>query len=244
MGNGKTYDMRDTSYDTVLLDWDDTLWDFRNNSCRALRETYERYELKRYFGAFEQFHALYAYRNKELWAAYAANKIDKVTLKRERFLKVFQAVGVNDTTLAERVGDDYLMGTVHQTGLIDGAREVLMYLADKGYTLTVLSNGFTEVQYEKIEASGLRPYIDHIVLSEEVGLQKPDPAIFHRALQVSDSVSDRSIMIGDNVDTDICGAQRVNIDTVWLAPCTAIGEPCPYQPTYVVKSLRDIKSIL
>ena len=116
------------------------------------------------------------------------------------------------------------------------------YLYTKGYQLIVLSNGFSEVQYRKINASGLASYIDHIVLSENVGVQKPDPQIYSYAVQLANVPKEQVVMIGDNVETDIKGAYDFGLDSILFDPLQEHKDN-PYA-TYRVIGLKEIENIL
>ena len=91
----------------------------------------------------------------------------------------------------------------------------MKYLAAK-YPLTIVSNGFKEVQYYKFEHSGLAPYLTHTLISEEVGINKPQPGIFHIALQRNGITADEALMIGDSYSSDIAGAKAAGIDQIWI----------------------------
>lgn len=228
------------SYSAILVDWDDTLWDFQANAYVALQKAYDIHNLQRYFDSFNHFYALYETRNKQLWQDYSQNKITKNELQRERFIYPFEMVGHVDSHLSETVGNDFLELTILQNKLLPDATPLIQYLAQK-YTLVILSNGFKEVQYRKIEASGLKPYIKHIVLSEEVGAQKPDRQIFEYALKLLRLNPTQVLMIGDNLETDIKGAMNMGIDTIYLAQTL---KKDAVEPTYHVKTLKEIMNII
>ena len=85
------------------------------------------------------------------------------------------------------------------------AREVLEYLAPR-YNLYVLSNGFRELQVRKMESAGVEHFFKKVILSEDIGVLKPSPTIFHFALSATQSELRESLMIGDNWDADITGS--------------------------------------
>jgi putative hydrolase of the HAD superfamily len=119
--------------------------------------------------------------------------------------------------------------------------ELLDYLRPK-YRLHILSNGFREVQYRKIENSGLTSYFHKIILSEDAGSNKPHPDMFTYALKSTNSRRDQTVMIGDSWDADIVGARNSRIDQIWFNPK---GEPATdFQPTFTVGSLAEIREIL
>ena len=121
------------------------------------------------------------------------------------------------------------------------AIKVLDYLKNK-YPLTIISNGFREVQYKKINSSGIQHYFTHIVLSEEADASKTDPRIFKHALQLNNALAHEAIMIGDSYDADIRGAKNTGIDQIYF-PLN--GHHKENQPaTYKISRLMELKNIL
>ncbi len=106
----------------------------------------------------------------------------------------------------------------------------------------ILSNGFREVQFKKIENSGLQPYFDKIILSEDAGVNKPHPDIFTYALKNTNSRRNEALMIGDSWEADIAGAQKSRIAQIWFNPADISSDG--FEPTYTVKTLAEIKEIL
>ena len=106
------------------------------------------------------------------------------------------------------------------------------------------SNGFHEVQYKKLEACGLKDYFDTIILSEDAGFNKPSPQYFDYAFRQSGAQRETTLMIGDNLQTDILGALASGIDAMlfnrWEVDVNEISQ----RPTFVVSSLLDIQNIL
>ena len=122
-------------------------------------------------------------KNHQLWEQYAKGEITKNYLSLERFLYPLRIVGHENVELAKKIGEDFLYRTTMQTNLVEGAIETLDYLKSKNYTLSIISNGFIEVQYTKLRRSGLLPYFTNIFLSEEIGYQKPDIRFFQAVFQ-------------------------------------------------------------
>ena len=121
------------------------------------------------------------------------------------------------------------------------AAEVVRYLAAK-YPLTIISNGFKEVQYYKFKHSGLAPYFTHTLISEEVGINKPQPGIFEIALQRNGITVNEALMIGDSYSSDIAGAKATGIDQLWVK-----GEGLPVTgetATYVVSKVTDVMKVI
>jgi putative hydrolase of the HAD superfamily len=200
-------------YKHILIDLDDTLWDFKANSRIAMTEIFSEYELNKYYDSFESFYDVYTTKNHQLWDQYAKGEITKEFLSLERFLYPLRIVDCENFELAKTLGNDFLHRTTLQTQLVEGAIELLEYLKDK-YTLSIISNGFVEVQYIKLRRSGLLPYFDFIFLSEEIGYQKPDPRFFQVVLEKLNAKNTECLVIGDNFQTDIQGAQNAQIKAI------------------------------
>ena len=241
-------------YKAVLIDWDDTIGDFIGAAKLALQEMYDKYHLSDYFASHEEFVSLYKPHNIELWDKYGKDLVTKAFLRVDRFLwpllhgsKVGErqeAKGERQdlTALAEQMSEDFLHLTTAHFSLLEGAEELVRYLAEK-YPLTVVTNGFVEVQYEKFDRSGLRDCFAHIVLSEEVGCQKPNPRIFEEALRMNGLQAEDVVMLGDSWNSDIQGAINAGIDQIWIRRSK---DPLPegQTATYIVKTLSEIMDIL
>lgn len=229
------------SYKHLFIDLDDTLWDIHLNGRECLEEIYRDYGYAEFYASFDDYYRVYMPGNLQLWALYRQGKISKEELIVERFLAPVRAFGIDDPAYAKKLNDDFLDRTTRKTRLIDGALELLVYLKPR-YRMHILSNGFREVQNKKIENSGLRPYFDKIILSEDAGINKPHPELFTYALKNTNSKRNQTIMIGDSWDADIVGARNSRIAQIWLNP--AEEAPQGFKPTHTVHTLTEIKNIL
>ena len=230
------------NYKTVFIDLDDTLWDFHANAKSSLQEIYEVRNLGQYFDSFDQYFNLYAKRNIELWEMYGKGTISKEALSLERFQHPLIQVGIDNAVLAKEIGEQYLGLLPTRTMLVPYAKELLDYLFPK-YPLTVVSNGFVEVQYKKLHSCHIEQYFAHVVLSEAAQALKPDKRIFEYALQLNNATASETIMIGDSYDSDILGAQNAGIDQIYFNP--RIEDQEKDKPaTYWVKNLSNIVDIL
>ncbi len=237
-------------YKAVFIDWDDTLGDFHGAADLALAEMYDKYQLDRYFASLNEFVGLYKPHNLELWAKYGEDKVTKEYLSLDRFwFPLMHASKLDEKfdktlrqelfALAEQLSEDFLHLTTAHFSLLPGAEDLVRYLARK-YPLTIVTNGFIEVQYEKFEKSGLRDCFAHVVLSEEVGCQKPNPRIFEEALRLNGLQADEVVMVGDSWYSDIQGAINAGIDQIWVTE----QQTEESKSTYIVKSLEEIKCLL
>jgi len=228
-------------YKSLFFDLDDTLWDTAYNNKVCLEEIYYDYQFGSYYPSFEEFFSAYMPYNLQLWAKYRNHEIDRNTLITERLLYVLRPMGIHDESFAWKLNNDFLYRTATKTKLVDGACDLLEYLAPK-YRLFILSNGFREIQSLKMQNSGLASYFERIFLSEDVSIQKPHKKIFDYALKSSNSQRSETLMIGDCFEADIIGAQNARIDQLWYNPFqeTAKGKP----PTFTVHSLAEIMGVI
>lgn len=229
-------------YQYIFLDLDDTIWDFHANARLSLQDMFVDRKLDRYFSDFDEFFRIYAKRNIELWEAYGKGEIEKEFLMAERFRYPLAKMGVGDAELAEQIGIQYLDILPTKTALMPYAVEMLEYLYRK-YPLTIISNGFTEVQYKKLKSSNIEHYFKHIVLSESAGALKPDKQIFEYALKLNNATAKESVMIGDSYEADIKGAQNAGIDQIYF-PLQPIAMDQKPTCTYLINSLKEIEALL
>lgn len=228
-------------YKNLFFDLDDTLWAFSYNARDTFEEMYRKYEYDRYFRSFQHFYELYERRNVELWAEYADGKVTKDELNRQRFLYPLEAVGEGDAALAKAFSEDFFAVIPTKSRLMPHAREALEYLAPK-YNLYILSNGFQELQCHKMRSAGIDRYFKKVVLSDDIGVLKPWPEIFHFAMSATQSELRESLMIGDSWDNDITGARGVGMNQVYYN-VTGRAE-FPFKPTYQITDLKELLQLL
>ena len=233
-------------YKDLFVDFDDTLYDTYGNAVISLRETFDAYRLDRFFTDPQVFYDAYWSANIDLWMRYSHGEITRDYLIVERFrrpLSVGQGLGVTEALCLE-MSDRFLDFCSSKPGVIEGARDLMDYLKQKGYRMHMCSNGFHEVQYKKLAACGFRDYFDTIILSEDAGVNKPSPLYFDYAFKVSCADRETTLMIGDNLQTDIQGALSAGIDALLFNRWQVnVGESA-VKPTFVVDKLLDIKKLL
>lgn len=228
-------------YKNLFFDLDDTLWAFSQNARDTYEEMYQKYEYGRFFDSFEHYYELYNRRNLELWTEYANGQITKQELNRQRYLYPLECVGAGDATLAKAYEEDALSAIPTKKKLMPHAREILEYLAPK-YNLYILSNGFQELQFRKMRSSDIDKYFKKIVLSDDIGVLKPWPEIFHFALSATQSELRDSLMIGDSWENDITGAAGVGMHQVYYN--VSSNARLPFAPTYHISNLKELMNLL
>lgn len=228
-------------YRNLFFDLDDTVWAFSRNARDTFEEVYQKYAFYRYFDSFDHYYNLYQQRNTELWIEYGEGKITKDELNDQRFFYPLHAVGVEDKALAKQFSEDFFAIIPTKSGLMPYAKDILEYLAPK-YNLYILSNGFRELQSRKMRSAGVDGYFKKIILSEDLGVMKPRPEIFHFALSATQSELRESLMIGDSWEADITGAHGVGMHQAFynVTGRTAF----PFSPTYHIFSLKELMNLL
>ena len=150
-------------------------------------------------------------------------------------------VGIDDQELADTFCREALGRIPTKNRLIDGAIELLEYLRPK-YNMYILSNGFKELQSHKMRTAGIDKYFDALILSEDIGVNKPNRELYEYALEKTGSKLEESIMIGDMFETDIVGAANIGMKQIYFNAKKK--ESHTFAPTYMVTELLQIKDIL
>jgi putative hydrolase of the HAD superfamily len=236
--------MKMAKYTDLFIDYDDTLYDTYGNAVIALKEAFELFHLERYFPDPQVFYDEYWKTNIGLWTQYSKGEITRDTLILERFRRPL-SVGMGEDATKEiclEISDRFLDLCASKPGVVSGAHELMQYLQRRGYRMHMCSNGFHEVQYKKLEASHMRDYFHTIILSEDAGANKPSRLFFDYAFKITGASPATTLMIGDNLQTDIMGAQGAGLDTIFY---NRFPEHEKSQiATYSVTRLKDIMQIL
>jgi putative hydrolase of the HAD superfamily len=202
----------------LFFDLDRTLWDFETNSKAALQHLYDSLSLGDTIEHFFHFHHTYIRINADLWQLYGKGKLTKEELRDQRFVKALAHHGIHDSDLAQKMSDGYIDMSPRQTNLFPGAIEMLEKLHKEKYRMHIITNGFREVQFIKLENSGIRHFFDMILCSEDIGVTKPHRQIFDEALKRTHCMSNQAVMIGDDWKADIHGALNAGWTAIHFDP--------------------------
>lgn len=202
----------------LFFDLDRTLWDFDRNSEFALRRIISEEKLESKLGGFQNFHDIYIGENARLWQMYGKGLLSKEVLRYKRFQDTLNQFDLDDVDLAKRMGDAYVELSPLQTNLFPNTKETLFELQSIGFQMHIITNGFSEVQYIKLENCGLIQFFDVIVCSEVIGKNKPDPLIFAHALKAAKANPSCSLMIGDDYHADVNGAIQSGMHAILFDP--------------------------
>ena len=214
----ETGSMKKSTYKAIFFDLDHTLWDYECNAEETLKELFLHYQLEeKGIPGSGAFFKKFVEVNNALWHLYDHGKIDSEKVRIERFKQILTPFGAYDPELSDCLSRDYLDWCPQKKKLIPNALEVLEYLSDK-YSLTIVTNGFEEIQHTKLSSGNLRGYFDHVVTSQYAGHRKPSKEIFQTALNKNAVFQHEALMVGDNLITDIAGAHNAEMDAVYFNP--------------------------
>jgi putative hydrolase of the HAD superfamily len=203
-------------YKSVFFDLDHTLWDYERNSQEALSDLYHHYQLVSAFD-LNDFLSTFKQINHQLWHDHDTGKISREEIRFGRFDTIFQSLGMHNRPLSIRFSDDYIQLCPTKSHVFPHSHEVLSQLAEN-YPLYIITNGFHDVQEQKLSHSDLGKYFKEMVTSEVAGYKKPSSGIFEYALQRAAISPHEALMVGDNLLTDVQGAQSAGIDPVYFNP--------------------------
>lgn len=195
----------------IFFDLDHTLWDFDKNSGLAFNSIFKKNKIE---VELDTFLEAYTPINSNFWKLYRENKVTKADLRYGRLKQTFDRLKINVTdSEIDRLSIDYIEHLPNHNHLLEGTIEVLEYLHPR-YKLHIITNGFKEVQHKKMASSGILKYFHTITTSEDVGVKKPNRQIFEVALKNAAALVGESIMIGDNLEADIIGAQDFGMPAI------------------------------
>ncbi|MBE6776272.1 MAG: noncanonical pyrimidine nucleotidase, YjjG family [Ruminococcaceae bacterium] len=227
-------------YSTVLFDADNTLLDFDKDESCALRKVMKLYGVP----VTEENVSKYSEINLGMWKALERGEITKPELKRTRFRKFFDAIGFQTDADVYEVNERYLSFLAEGGNTLAGAVELCRELKEKGYDLYIVTNGIEKTQKNRLKKSGLLPFFTEIFVSEAIGHQKPKREYFDYVLShIGEMDTEKVILVGDSLTSDIKGAVESGITCVWL---NLKNQELPeeYSPDYVIRDIREAREIL
>lgn len=225
-------------YKVVLLDFDDTLVDFHDAEVKAYTYLMDQYKVPESKRDYETFQAI----NQAHWEAFQRNELTKSEVLSHRFIETFQQY--------EMSVDGHEADVTFRDGLAtakikwhEGVEAALAYLKSK-YTLAIATNGVTHTQKRRIAQTDLMSYVDHLFISDEMGVQKPNRQFFEIVFNTMPHLNANDfIIIGDSLTSDIQGGINGGIDTIWFNHKN-VENNTPITPTYTINTMHEINQIL
>ncbi len=220
-------------YQWILFDADETLFHF--DAFQGLRTLFGRFEVN----FTEQHFADYQALNQPLWVDYQDGKISADELKHQRFAPWARQLAVSP----QHLNGAFLDAMADICTPLPGARELLAALKGRA-GLGIITNGFTDLQQVRLAKNGLEDTFAHVVISEEVGVAKPDAAIFEHTLALlGNPPKEQVLMVGDNPHSDVLGGLNAGIHTCWLN-WKDEARPRGITPHHEVRSHQELQALL
>jgi YjjG family noncanonical pyrimidine nucleotidase len=221
----------------ILFDADGTLFDFDAAEAAALERTLAERGVVCTAAVHRRYRAISA----ELWAAFEAGQTTTDRLKVERFERLLGELGA--AADPEAVSTAYAEALGGEAPLLPGAEELVEDLADR-FHLLLATNGIAEIQRRRFAISPIRRFFSGVVISDEIGVAKPQPEFFAEALaRLGNPPRAAVLMVGDSLSADIAGGAGSGLDTCWFNPRRLPLDGGP-EPTYQIAALDELREIL
>lgn len=225
-------------YEIIIFDADETLFDFKKSERHAFKNTMFEFDIE-----YDENHHLKVYSdiNAAIWKEFEDGLITQEKLKVERFERLSDSL--NAEFNAAEFAKSYMKHLSFASFLYDDSIDLIESL-HKDYKLTIITNGLKDVQNNRIRKSIIGKFFEDIVISEEIGLSKPDPKIFEHALNnIKHTDKNKVLIVGDSLTSDIQGGINFGIDTCWFNPNRIVNKT-EIKPTYEISNLMDLKDML
>lgn len=225
-------------YDIIIFDADETLFDFKKSERDAFKNTMLEFNIN-----YDENYHLKIYKdiNTAIWKELEDGLITQQKLKVERFKRLSDALnaGFDEVEFSK----SYMKHLSYASFLYDDSLALIESLS-KDYRLSIITNGLKDVQNNRIRKSIIGKYFEDIVISEEIGVSKPDPKIFEHTLNnLNYTDKNKVLMVGDSLTSDIQGGINFSIDTCWFNP-NKIVNGSEIKPTYEISNLMDLKEVI
>ncbi len=224
-------------YDWLYFDLDNTLLDFDRSSILSFYNLFEKLEVDISETDYQRYKEI----NHEVWMELEKGNISPDVLKIKRwdlYLKeqklAFDPVEVNDA---------YFEHIKYNPVWVEGA-EALIEKLKYDFQLCLITNGLTEVQLPRLELTGLDKIFKPIIISQQIGVAKPDVAFFEKAHELTDFPTKEAILvIGDTLTSDIRGGIDFGVDTCWYNH-RGIENKTEYHATQVISTMSALEDIV
>lgn len=209
-------------YDVVLIDIDDTLFDFRQSSFEALERAFACRGVSFTWADMPGYEVY----NDRLWRAFERGEVPKPLIFTERFRLYFAERGLDIDP--DAFNHDYLLYLAEGYAFMPHCRELLEALHEK-CRVYVVTNGDTYAQESRIARSGLAHLFDGVFISEQLGCRKPEKVFFDRVFSIiGNDCRSRAILVGDSLSSDMQGGRNAGIATCYYGRAENADDRCDY----------------
>jgi putative hydrolase of the HAD superfamily len=199
-------------YEWIIFDADNTLFDYDTAECLALKATMDSLGIKWHDGILPKYREI----NQSLFKQLEEGKINSNILRLRRFEELFNKFDITHDVTEFSI--KYLTNLASGSMLLPSVKDVITKLY-KNFKLLILTNGISDVQRPRISNSDIGHCFDELVISDEVGISKPDKGIFKYAFEKMGNPSRNKVLIvGDSLSSDIKGGSNFGIDTFLYNP--------------------------
>jgi putative hydrolase of the HAD superfamily len=198
----------------IYFDLDDTLLDHKKAEKAGLKDVHDHFEDFFKGVSLSELIAKYHEINSGLWMEYGRGEIDRHILHRRRFEETFVALGL-DGAMHEEAGKVYMQYYRNHWEWIEGTKEIFDKIASS-YPVGIITNGFAETQWLKIDQFGFKEISNALIVSEEIGVMKPHPKIFDHATELVNVEREEILYVGDSLSSDVRGGKNASWKVAWF----------------------------
>ena len=224
-------------YEFLLIDLDDTVFDFKHAERVAIAKTIRAFGVEPTETVIHRYHVI----NKWHWEQMELGKLTRQEVLENRFGMLFEELGVtaDKAACARAYGANLAQGHYY----LPGAEEALQALQGK-CRLFLASNGTAWVQRSRMDSADLYRYFEDIFISQEIGANKPSPAYFEGCFaRIPGFDRARAMIVGDSLSSDILGGNNAGIATCWINPDGKTHGP-EIRVDYELRSLAELPELL
>ncbi|MDE6404677.1 MAG: YjjG family noncanonical pyrimidine nucleotidase [Lachnospiraceae bacterium] len=226
-------------FTTILWDLDQTLLNFDLSMEHALRAVFDQYGLP----VNEAVTARYDAINKSYWLRLETGELTKEQVTVGRFRTLFEELGITHVT-PEKTNADFQRELGNVFFYIDGAKELVILLKERGYRQYVVTNGVNTTQASKMKLSGLDRLMDGVFVSELMGYPKPRKEYFDACFAaLPDVTREECILVGDSLTSDMRGAENAGVASCWFNP-EGRAKDVEVRTDYEIRRLEELLQIL
>ena len=223
-------------YKAIFLDIDDTVFNFKKCSEKALEKTFSKMELEYDENIYDVFTDI----DEALWAKQKRNEMSVAEVLDVRFVHLKERLGVDYDSDQARMNFGHSLGEQY---IMEPGIENLLERLSADYGIYAASNGVLSMQENRLQLAGLKKYFTDLFVSDDIGYQKPDINYFKECLNRTGLKASEILMVGDSLISDIAGANAAGIGSCWYNPY-CLENNSEVEADMEINHLNDLAGIL